>query len=85
MIIHRKANHPNIIRKCSNFRQNKCIFMSSSCWYSYEEEAMETDEIKTNNDENNVKQNVEKNNDTETVFQKVFQNLKPPINKEKKN
>ena len=61
------------------------MFMSNSCWYSHEDEAMETDEMRTNNDENNVKENAEKNKDTETVFQKVFQNLKPPINKEKKD
>ena len=44
MMKHRKVNHPNIIRKCFNYLQNRCNFTSSSCWFSHDEERMETKE-----------------------------------------
>ena len=73
MMAHRKRSHASYIRKCMKFAQNNCSFQSNSCWYLHDED-METET--TNEDENT--------NTTEQVFRKASVNLKPPINKEKK-
>ena len=55
------------------FAQNNCSFQSNSCWYLHDED-METE---TTNEEDNTDK-------SEQVFRKASANLKPPINKQKK-
>ena len=77
---HRKISHPNVIRQCNNFAQNMCKFQGSSCWFRHDEKAMETDEIGNRG----VKENSEENVKSDSVFQKAFMNIKPPIKKPNK-
>ena len=76
MMIHRKTMHREKVRKCTNFITNSCPYLSSSCWFLHE-----------NNDEAEVSENEEKDgkNSEKSVFQKVTENLKPPIIKQKKD
>ena len=69
---HRKNYHRELVSKCNNFLQNKCIFADKGCWFIHEEEKMEIDDSSKN--ENN-----DKINETEPVFQKATGNIKPPI------
>ena len=66
---HRKRHHRELVSKCNNFSQNKCIFADTSCWFLHEQEEMEISESFQN----------EKEIINDLVFQKVLTNIKPPI------
>jgi hypothetical protein len=76
---HRKKEHPNMIKPCSQFQQNNCRFKSKSCWFKHEEDVSE-DEI-----ENKENKNSKKFEESQTVFQKVSEDLYPPIVKTQEN
>ena len=64
MMKHRKIEHRNIVKECSEFIKNNCRFQEAACWFKHS--------IDTSNDgvnESNIGQ----------VFQKASENLKPPI------
>ena len=63
MMSHRKKKHPEIIRKCFNYEENKCRFQDAFCWFKHEIS----------------QQKEEQRNGQSSVFQKVSGNLKPPI------
>ena len=63
MMIHRKKNHPELVRKCDQYEINNCRFKEESCWFKHE--------IK--------KEENERASSSKLVFQKVSGNLKPPI------
>ena len=65
LMIHKKNNHVNIVKKCEGFLQNRCRFKSTSCWYIHEDEV--DDQQKVNAKEND-----------ESVFQKAPKIMKPP-------
>ena len=74
MMQHRKRHHRELVSKCKNFSQNKCIFADTSCWFLHEQEEMEISESFQNEKE--------KRNDCDqkdSVFQRVLTNIKPPI------
>jgi hypothetical protein len=54
MMTHRKAHHKSFVRTCTNSLKNNCRFESNACWFSHEEEEMETNDNemgKTANDD----------------------------------
>ena len=66
LMIHKKNNHVNIVKKCEGFLQNRCRFKSTSCWYIHEDELDDQQKVKA------------KEND-ESVFQKAPVIMKPPL------
>ena len=76
MMIHRKKAHNRLIKSCTQYALGMCRFKQESCWFEHGQE----DTVERNKE--NIPENVEKD-ETEQVFQKVSENLKPPIkNKE---
>ena len=61
---HRKKEHGDTVKECSEFIKNNCRFQDTACWFKHS--------MNANNDE------VTESN-FEQVFQKVSGNLKPPI------
>ena len=68
---HRKNNHIMSVRMCNQFRTNSCRFQEAACWFrhilEHENNADEIDPKDKNKD------------DSESVFQKVLEDLDPPI------
>ena len=84
MMIHRKTNHKELVRGCTNFAKNNCMFQGQSCWYLHEEEeAMETEETRDNSESDEVN-NSENETESQSVFQRVFRSSKPPLGKMKR-
>ena len=64
------------MRSCVNYLQNKCDFLSQSCWFLHDDDnEMEVE----NNEQEQVKERKEEKNIQESVFQEVTENLKPPF------
>ena len=63
MMIHRKIEHPNVVKDCQDFDKKQCRFQNDFCWFKHT--------VKENDDqiESEVNQ----------VFQEASENLKPPI------
>ena len=77
MMVHRKKKHASSVRICFKFAQNNCYYKNNSCWFLHEEEEiMDTDDIVEVDDRINIEE--------ESVFQKVSENLRPPIQKKQK-
>ena len=70
MMTHRKKEHSNVVRVCNMFLSNECRYNNSACWYSHEED-------------NKAKNNEEEA--SQSVFQKVQENLEPPLKSQEKN
>ena len=64
MMIHRKKEHASIVKDCEEFIKNQCRYQEDFCWYKHATKETD-DEI----------MEIESNQ----VFQKVSENLKPPI------
>ena len=80
MMKHRKKKHNNIINNCVQFERNECRFQEESCWYNHPGKEDQNSE----NDSEDIIDDVDENEkDSEPVFQKVSENLKPPIVKQK--
>ena len=78
MMMHRKAEHRSIIRKCDKHLNKSCPFQSNACWYIHdEEEDMEIEEQNCNKEE-------QKQSET-SVFRNLSVTLKPPLMKTKKD
>ena len=71
---HRKIKHKAMVTPCSRFNLGTCRFKEESCWFLHEvsiaEERVENDGTAEKKD----------NDKDEQVFQKVSENLEPPIN-----
>ena len=80
MMMHRKSNHKELVRGCTNYAKNSCMFQGQSCWFLHEEEEVMDAADLTNEDEAN---NSEVESDSPSVFQRVFRNMKPPLGKER--
>ena len=78
--MHRKRNHKELVRGCTNFAKNSCMFQGQSCWFFHEEEEAMDTEDPTNEDEGN---NSEDEAASPSVFQRVLRNTKPPLGKTK--
>ena len=81
MMIHRKSYHPRVVRKCTNFSENNCKFLGSSCWFIHEEvEEMEIEE----ECEERKEDMCEEMKESVPVFQNASGKKKPPIVKQSK-
>ena len=70
MMLHRKKEHKTAVKNCNQFQENNCRYgkEGEGCWFVH----LQNDDKK--------KENVgEKHEPAESVFQKVQENLKPPI------
>ena len=65
MMVHRKKYHPENLRQCKQFQSNACRFKEESCWFIHQ---LEKDTVHS-----------EEKMETDSVFQKVSQNLVPPL------
>ena len=70
MMKHRKIEHVNIVKECSEFIKNNCRFQEAACWFKHS--------INTSNDGVTESLNGK-------VFQKASENLKPPIINQQKS
>ena len=73
MMVHRKKEHGSIIKPCNLYQDNSCRFTNESCWFRHNLE----------NDDNNIQEEDvdDEQMETDSVFQKVWENLKPPLPK----
>ena len=78
MMQHRKREHRDKVRSCVNYLQNKCDFLSQSCWFLHDDDDDKEMEVE-NNEKEQVKESKEEKNIKESVFQEVTENLEPPI------
>ena len=80
LMIHRKTNHTNIVKVCNQYLNGQCRFRDESCWFSHEPINVH----KSNNYDDIRKENG--NINQEQVFQRVSEDLEPPIiNQERRN
>ena len=75
---HRKKDHSDTVKPCTQFQNNMCRFRSETCWFKHEVNVSE-------NDMENEKENTKKNHESQTVFQEVLGDLDPPIVDQKEN
>ena len=68
MMIHKKSKHIESTRYCNLYLDEKCRFKDETCWYKHEDKPKNVSEEKV--------VNVATEN---TVFQKVLEDLEPPI------
>ena len=66
---HRKKDHTNLVKSSNNFSQNNCRFQMNDCWYIHDSE----------NGDEAINPKCYDKDDVETVFQKVSEDLDPPI------
>ena len=71
LMSHRKKDHNKFVKMCTQFSQNSCRFKENDCWYKHESEDENYE------DETNPK--CTEKEDKEKVFQKVSEDLDPPI------
>ena len=64
MMKHRKKEHGNVVKECSEFIKNNCRFQEPACWFKHSIITI-TDGVTEFN--------------SEQVFQKASENIKPPI------
>lgn len=77
MMMHRKKNHPNVVRKCEMFLTNSCRYREGSCWFVHEEITVNTGNVEVDDDISKKKEN------NQSVFGKTSMKLKPPLKKQK--
>ena len=72
MMIHRKSNHAEMVKKCT---KDQCNFQDKFCWFIHE-----TNSMNLENNLNDTK-HVEEDEDIDDslVFRDVRKNLKPPL------
>ena len=46
MMVHRKSEHPNRVRTCRNFEENKCQFSDIKCWWNHKLNNNASEEVK---------------------------------------
>ena len=69
---HRKKEHYQAVQHCNQFRQNNCRFKDTACWFKHEIETESNDDA--NSSDKDMNEEV-----SNLVFQKVSENLEPPI------
>ena len=72
---HRKKAHPNIIKRCNKFNDNKCVYRSDTCWFRHEKD--EEVNKRVEEDEDMVS---EEGNKCDSDFQQAPTKKKPPAN-----
>ena len=82
LMSHRKKDHNDTVKPCTQFRQNCCRFRSDTCWFKQFENISEN--VIENEKEDKTKDS-KKNIKSQTVFQEVLGDLDPPIVDQKEN
>ena len=77
MLNHRKNKHESLVRICDNFKDNNCRRQNKFCWFIHKDEEIDTESMEKKN--NNKDKDVNEVEGSSLVFQKVTENLKPPI------
>ena len=72
-MIHRKNEHKEIVKCCSQFRLGTCRFIADSCWFQHVLEGVK----ETKENDKTVVENA--NEKPEQVFQRVLKPTKPPL------
>ena len=73
MMLHRKKDHRSVVNECNLFSDNKCRFTEKSCWFNHKELEHVENEAQVSEHEEEEEQFAQ------SVFQKVQENLEPPI------
>ena len=84
MMLHRKIDHFNVVRICNNYLKNNCMFQSKSCWFLHDEQSLESEEQFEKEDEKEDEEITTNKTESDSVFQRVFRNMKPPIGRKTK-
>ena len=83
LMMHRKKDHPNLVRECNNFQEGKCRFQNEFCWFKHISKASQTDKkVKPIDDEMEIDNEDEA---AKSVFYKAQKKPKPPLGGEKQN
>ena len=69
LMLHRKKDHAEMVKKCTKYETNICKFRNEACWFVHSESAVEHKGVEKDN-ENKIEQ---------SVFQIVTANPKPPF------
>ena len=75
LMSHRKKDHNKFVKMCTQFSQHSCRFKETDCWYKHESE----NENEEDEDEDETSRKCTEKEDMEKVFQKVSEDLDPPI------
>ena len=73
MMLHRRSEHRNTVKFCSQFQIGNCRFKDEACWFKHEQENEDIDEEAPEEEEEEVKPKQKQG------FQKVSEDLEPPI------
>ena len=72
MMLHRKSEHRNTVKFCSQFQLGNCRFKDEACWFKHDQENEDTAEEAPEEEEKQKPKQKQ-------VFQKVSGDLEPPI------
>ena len=72
MMLHRKSEHRNTVKFCSQFQLGNCRFKDEACWFKHDQENEDTAEEAPEDEEKQKPKQKQ-------VFQKVSEDLEPPI------
>ena len=50
-MIHRKKEHPNIVKECSKYKEQKCGFQDEFCWFIHSIKIVQDDKKNKNLDD----------------------------------
>ena len=72
---HRKKNHLQTVRECTNFKRQTCRFQSELCWFKHE---LETADSKESEDGVEEEEDSEEESNVQTIFREAPR-LKNPL------
>ena len=83
LMVHRKSLHEETIKTCNKYLSKSCRYKNETCWFKHDEKEMNVEntneEVMEVKDNNTNQVNDDASITIELVFQKVFENLKPPF------
>ena len=65
MMIHRKREHPNMVKYCTKINTNECKFGENECWFKHSGENVQEESL-----ENKIKDMINQKNLVFTMFAK---------------
>ena len=65
MMIHRKREHPNMVKYCTKITTNECKFGENECWFKHSGENVQEESL-----ENKIKDMINQKNLVFTMFAK---------------
>ena len=76
LMSHRKTEHENTVKICSQFQSGNCVFRNETCWFLHTIKTDETVTVEDDDDEPSEEMNISREN---PVFRGVSEDLEPPI------